>query len=141
MAAIRRAATLDQARVARQLPRAEADLVSVAAGRPRQRREPARVRTSGVRRVALARVLDSPRDGDRVQARVVPARAAGTRAVPARQAADPPPAPLWHPPPGNAGFVRGSDVGVTKTREEIIPVFLSRRRSARKAPGGRALSE
>ena len=49
LAALRRAAAVDQARVARQLPGPEADLVSAAAGRPRQRRvacAPASTRSS-----------------------------------------------------------------------------------------------
>ena len=63
LAALRRAGPVDQARLARQLPRAEADLVSAAARRPRLRRVPARLREARVRRLALERLLGA--DGSR----------------------------------------------------------------------------
>src|SRR5436190_12365457 len=53
----------------RRLPRPEADLVPPAHGRPRLRREAARERPSGVRCLALARLLGAGRDRDRLQAR------------------------------------------------------------------------
>src|SRR5471032_2239791 len=55
--------------MARQLQGPEADLVPVALDRARQRRIAARKRASGVRRLALARVLDPAGNCDRVQAR------------------------------------------------------------------------
>ncbi len=68
---------------------------------------------SRVRRVAVARVLDPARDGDRVQARVVPARAARARAVPACAAADSAAAALRRAASGNARLVRGpGDLGL-----------------------------
>src|SRR6187397_813877 len=106
MASLRRAPALDQARMARQLPRPEADLVSPAAGGPRQRRELARQRTSRVRCVALARVLDSARDRHRVQAGVVSPRAPRARALPPRQAANAQAPALWHRAPADAAVVR-----------------------------------
>src|SRR5690606_1514459 len=74
VAALRCSGPVDQARLARQLPWPEADLVPVALHRTRLRRAIARVRASRVRRVALERVLDSARIGDRVQARSLSAR-------------------------------------------------------------------
>ena len=56
----------------RRLPRAEADLVPAAHGGARLRRQAARERPSGVRRLALARLLGAARGGDRLQARGVP---------------------------------------------------------------------
>ena len=65
--------------------------------RARQRRQPARRPTSGIRRLALARLLGAAGRGDRVQARRVPARAHRAVALPAPQArADALPAPA-HP--------------------------------------------
>src|SRR6185503_13107643 len=58
------------------LPRTEADLVPPADGRARLRREAARERASGVRRLALARLLGAARRGDRLQARCLPPGAA-----------------------------------------------------------------
>ena len=102
LAALRGPAALDQARVARQLPRPEADLVSAAARRPRQRRQPARHRPSRIRRLALARLLDSARIGDRLQARSLSARADGARAFPAHAAANAARAPVRLGAPRNA---------------------------------------
>src|SRR6185312_2062811 len=67
--------------MARKLPRPEADLVPAAAHRPRFRRLPARNRASGIRCVALARLLDPARNRHRLQARGLSARADGARAV------------------------------------------------------------
>src|ERR1017187_2257581 len=55
--------------MARQLQGPEADLVPAALGRARQRRVAARERSSGIRCLALARVLDPAGYRDRVQAR------------------------------------------------------------------------
>src|SRR5450756_74015 len=68
--------------MARQLQGPEADLVPVAPGRARQRRVAARKRASGVRRLALARVLDPAGNRDRVQARGLRSGAERTGAVP-----------------------------------------------------------
>src|SRR5690606_160794 len=58
------------------LSRAEADLVPASAGWPRHGHRPARQRPPGVRCLALERVLDTARVGDRLQARGVPTRTA-----------------------------------------------------------------
>src|SRR3972149_2283650 len=55
--------------MARQLQGPEADLVPVAPGRARQRRVVARQPAPGVRRLALARVLDPAGNRNRVQTR------------------------------------------------------------------------
>jgi 8-oxo-dGTP pyrophosphatase MutT (NUDIX family) len=55
-------------RVARQLPGTEADLVFTTPGWARLRCFPARQRTSGIRRLALARVLGSAGNSNRIQA-------------------------------------------------------------------------
>src|SRR5271169_3965254 len=89
MDALRGAGALDQARMARQLSRPEADLVPSAPRRPRQRRVPARKRPSRVRRVALARLLDSTRHRDRLQARGVSPGLDRARALLAPSPADP----------------------------------------------------
>src|SRR5512146_643096 len=69
------------ARLAWHLSRAEADLVPAAAPGARLRRQAARERTPGIRRLALARILDSARCGDRIPARRLPAGAGGTAPV------------------------------------------------------------
>src|SRR5689334_2932697 len=127
MAAVRSAATLDQARVARQLPRPEADLVSPAPGRARQRREPARFRASRIRCMALARVLDPARRGHRVQARVLSPRAARARALPALEAADAAAAPVRRAASGDARLLSRSGCA-----DGEIATCCSRRSAARK---------
>src|SRR5437868_3491560 len=97
--------------MARQLPRPEADLVSPAPERARQRRLPAGDRSPRIRCLALARLLDSARERDRVQARGVSPRAARARALSARQAADAPRAPVRLRTPGHAAVVRGCGKG------------------------------
>src|SRR6185312_245104 len=72
MAALRGAREVDAPRARRRrrlLPRPEADLVSAAHGGARLRREAARERPPGIRRLALARLLGAARNGDRLQAR------------------------------------------------------------------------
>src|SRR5438270_9415449 len=67
----------------RRVPRPEADLVPAAHDGPRLRRQAARQRPSGVRRLALARILGAARGGDRVQARGVPPGADRAASLPA----------------------------------------------------------
>src|SRR5258706_2037862 len=69
MVALRGAREVDAPRLQGRVPRPEADLVPPAHGRARLRRQAARERPSGVRRMALARLLDPARDRDRLQAR------------------------------------------------------------------------
>src|SRR6266550_3997481 len=97
--------------MARQLPRPEADLVFAAAYRPRQRLLAARVRASGIRRLAVARILDSARGGDRLQARSLPPRAARARALRPHEATDAPRAPVRLCASRDAAVVRRTDAG------------------------------
>src|SRR6266850_7418824 len=69
MAALRGTREMDAPRLQERLPRPEADLVPAAHGRARLRRQAPRERASRVRCLALARLLDPARDGDRLQAR------------------------------------------------------------------------
>ena len=74
---------------------------------------PAGDRPPGVRRVAVARLLDSARERHRVQARGLPAGARRARALPACAPADPPRAPVRRPapaemPPGYAELDGGT---------------------------------
>ena len=83
-------------RRARPLQGPEADLVPAAADRPRQRHEPARDRPSGVRRLALERVLGAARRRDRVQARRLPDGADRAGALPAARRPSQPLPALGH---------------------------------------------
>src|SRR5260221_525422 len=67
LVALQRTHALGEARMARHLPWAEADLVPAAAGRTRFRHQPARERAPGIRRLALAQLLGPARIGDRLQ--------------------------------------------------------------------------
>src|SRR5688572_4464669 len=73
----------------RRLPRPEADLVPAAHARPRLRREAARERPPGVRRMALARLLGAPRGRDRLQARGLSPGADRAAPLPRRRPARP----------------------------------------------------
>src|SRR6185503_8805189 len=84
----------------------EADLVSAAPLRPRQRREPARHRPSRVRRVALARLLRAARGGNRLQARSLSPSADGVGALFVHASADAARAPLWLRASGDALVLR-----------------------------------
>src|SRR5690606_19441436 len=72
---------MDQARLAGQLSRAEADLVSAALHRARLRCAVARLGAPRVRCMALERLLGAVGVGDRVQARGLPARAERAQSV------------------------------------------------------------
>ena len=87
----------------------EADLVPAAADRPRQRHEPARHRPSGVRRLALERVLGAARRGDRVQARRLPDGADRTRALPAARQPSQPLSALGHAAASSRRTTIGAD--------------------------------
>src|SRR6267142_5119035 len=75
LAALRSARAVAQTGLARQLPRAEADLVPAAAGRARVRCAPAGFGETGIRRLALERLLGTSGIGNRFQARGLPTRA------------------------------------------------------------------
>jgi len=94
----------------RKLPRAEADLVSAQARRPRSRRVASRKRTPRIRCVALAGILGAARNRDRIQARSVSTRVDRARALHRRAAQDATRAPVWLPASGDAAFVRRSAV-------------------------------
>src|SRR5690606_14558989 len=81
LASLRRPDPLGPARMAGPLPRPEADLVSAASGGPGHRHRPARIDAPGIRRLALARILDSARIGDRFQAGSLSPRARRARAA------------------------------------------------------------
>src|SRR3989442_12114174 len=83
MAALRGPREVDAPRLQGRLPRAEADLVPAAHGRARLRREAPRERASRVRCLALARLLDPARHGDRLQARRLPPGADRAASLPA----------------------------------------------------------
>src|SRR4029079_3473578 len=93
------------ARLARDLPGTEADLVPAAHDRARLRREAARQREARVRCVALARLLGAAGFGDRVQARRLPAGADRTAPVPVDGPALSP-APRRGPPALGRGLAR-----------------------------------
>src|SRR5258708_5789429 len=83
MAALRRAREMDAARLQGRLPRPEADLVPPAHGPARLRRETSFELPPRIRRLALARLLGSRRERDRLQARGVPTGAARAAPLPA----------------------------------------------------------
>src|SRR6266851_5909453 len=88
LAPLRGARPVAQAGLARQLPRPEADLVPAEAGRSRLRCSPAGFRETGIRRLALERLLGAPRLGNRFQARRL---SAGAQRAGALSAARPAP--------------------------------------------------
>src|SRR5205814_7932643 len=108
LAALRRARPLGEARVARHLPGTEADLVPVAARRARLRHQPARERPSGIRRLALARLLGAAGSGHRLQARGVSARPRAALGLPRDGAARVRPFALWPPPQASAWTACGT---------------------------------
>ena len=81
LVALRRARPMDQARLARQLSRPEADLVSAETGRPGLRRVSARMRKTRVRCLALERHTGSRWKRDRFQARRLPEGAERARKI------------------------------------------------------------
>src|SRR5260370_1578981 len=103
LAAVRSALAVAQTGLARQLSRAEADLVPAAAGGARVRCGLAGFGETGIRRLALERLLGTSGIGNRFQARGIPARAHGAR-------------PLSVSRPGPQTSSRGNRIALTPGR-------------------------